>query len=346
MRNLVSLRRVSDIRPIPDADAIETAVVDGWEVVVKKGEFNIGDPCLFFEIDSFVPNEIAPFLTRPGKEPREYNGIKGERLRTVRLRKQLSQGLLLPASILWERDLSAALGVVKWEPPVAACLRGVARGNFPSYIRKTDQERIQNCQKVIQDKDTLYEVSLKLDGSSCTTYCYQGELGVCSRNINLKMTEENAENQFIAASTAHGFLELVRDYFDDHGRSIAIQAELMGPGIQKNREKFTDFRLFIFDIWDIDEQRYLTPGERIELLEKYGMSSYHIPTYPGYQSFATLGVSDLKELLAFVDTNHPFSIDGFGVTSPIEGLVFKSVEGRTSFKAISNKFLEREDDSV
>jgi len=94
MRKLASIRKIADIRPIPDADAIEVAVVDGWKVVVKKGEYNIGDSAIYIEIDSWVPNALAPFLSK-GQEPREYNGVKGERLRTVKLRGTTSQGLLL-----------------------------------------------------------------------------------------------------------------------------------------------------------------------------------------------------------------------------------------------------------
>ena len=94
MRKLASIRKIADIRPIPDADAIEVAVVDGWKVVVKKGEYSVGDLAVYIEIDSWVPYELAPFLSK-GQEPREYNGVTGERLRTVKLRGQVSQGLLL-----------------------------------------------------------------------------------------------------------------------------------------------------------------------------------------------------------------------------------------------------------
>ena len=99
MRKLATIRKIDEIRPIPNADAIECAVVGGWTVVIKKGDFNPGELVIFAEIDSWVPTTIAPFLSK-GNEPHEYNGIKGERLRTVRLRNTLSQGLLLPLSIL------------------------------------------------------------------------------------------------------------------------------------------------------------------------------------------------------------------------------------------------------
>jgi len=94
MRKLASVRRITDIQPIEGADAIEVAVVDGWKVVIKKDEFKIGSLAVYLEIDSWVPHELAPFLSK-GQEPRVYNDVKGERLRTVKLRGTTSQGLLL-----------------------------------------------------------------------------------------------------------------------------------------------------------------------------------------------------------------------------------------------------------
>jgi|SRR6056297_881963 len=94
MRKLASIRKISDIQPIEGADLIQVATVDGWKVVVKRGEFQVGDLVVYLEIDSWVPHELASFLSN-GKEPREYNGVKGERLRTIKLRGQVSSGLLL-----------------------------------------------------------------------------------------------------------------------------------------------------------------------------------------------------------------------------------------------------------
>ena len=99
MRKLATIRRIDAIRPIPDADAIECAVIGGWSVVIKKGEYRAGDLAVYCEIDSWIPHELAPFLSK-GQEPREFEGIRGERLRTVKLRGTTSQGLLLPLSVL------------------------------------------------------------------------------------------------------------------------------------------------------------------------------------------------------------------------------------------------------
>ena len=138
MRKLATIRTIDEIRSIPDADAIECAVVGGWTVVIKKGEFKVGDVAVYFEIDSWIPTELAPFLSN-GQEPRAYDGIQGERLRTVKLRGQLSQGLLLR---YWDFpkvveafhktrlasdepfDVTEILGIVKYEPPVPAHLAG------------------------------------------------------------------------------------------------------------------------------------------------------------------------------------------------------------------------------
>lgn len=169
-RKLASVRKVTDILPIPDADAIECAIVGGgWPVVVKKGEFQVGDLAIYFEIDSWIPHELAPFLSK-GKEPREYNGVKGERLKTVRLRGQLSQGLLLHISLklnldfsyhvtAFERglqegdDVTELLGIQKWEAPVPACLAGQVRGNFPSFLVKTDQERCLSGDTMVETEN-------------------------------------------------------------------------------------------------------------------------------------------------------------------------------------------------
>jgi len=147
MRKLASIQKIIDIHPIEGADAIEVATINSWKVVVKKGEFNVGDLVVYLEVDSWVPTALAPFLTK-GKEPREYDGIKGERLRTIKLRGQLSQGLILPLEYspgLYiqgseDDDVSELLGVVKYDPPVNAQVAGIAHGNFPSMIPKTDED--------------------------------------------------------------------------------------------------------------------------------------------------------------------------------------------------------------
>ena len=138
-RKLASIRRITDIQPIKGADALVVATVDGWKVVVKKDEFKVGDLAVYIEIDSLVPHELAPFLSK-GQEPREYNGVKGERLRTIKLRGQVSQGLLIKPEF---HELFDALSIV-----------GLARKDGAKPIRigicegsdVTDLFGIQKCE--------------------------------------------------------------------------------------------------------------------------------------------------------------------------------------------------------
>jgi hypothetical protein len=164
MRKLASIRKINLVEPIEGADAIEVATVDGWKVVVKKNEFKVGDLVVYFEIDSWVPTGLAPFLSK-GKEPREYNGIKGERLRTIKLRGQISQGLILPYAICGKiceegEDVSELLYIQKYEAPIPAQLAGQVKSTFPSFIPKTDQERVQNIPDLLSGRyaDEEFEV--------------------------------------------------------------------------------------------------------------------------------------------------------------------------------------------
>lgn len=355
-RKLASIRRITDIRPIPDADAIECAYVGGWPVVVKKNEYKVGDLAVYFEIDSWISHELAPFLSK-GKEPREYNGVRGERLRTVKLRGQVSQGLLLPFAKTEDtalgtcytletgkttiklcheigRDLTEILGIQKWEAPVPACLAGQVRGNFPSFIPKTDQERCQNLTKEIFEdhKGETYEVTLKLDGSSCTVYVRDGDVGVCSRNLDLKETEGNT---FWATARKQRLLDALTQFHSETGRNIALQAECVGEGIQGNQEKLKGQRLFLFDVFDIDNQQYLKPQERLDLLNRLvdaGADLEHAPTMDPALC-VTDRFSSVEELLAFADG------PSLNPAAKREGLVFKSNQSQFSFKAISNQWL-------
>ena len=399
MRKLITVRTVDNILPIPNADAIEVAVIGGWDVVVKKGEFKPGDRVFYAEIDSFLPDGNPAWQFLVDKQPREFNGMRGHRLRTVTLRGQDSQGFIIPLSALpqitnpqEDVDYADALGVVKYDPPVPAQLSGQVEGFFPSFLPKTDEKRCQNLvseifayddTKVLIDglspasadqealakgtlfveedkvyfkrpakanRDAKYEVTMKLDGSSCTIFHNNGEIGVCSRNLQLKINDENKDNTF------------VRILFDtclnvDLPRmgNFAVQGELMGPGIQDNHERLTQHQLFIFNVFDIDKGKYLTPVERWAFVDRLANMSgngcgrlWHVPVLTpdlqwttsqneaGLFTMDELNIRDVKQLLAFAEgpsLNPNNSIR--------EGVVFKRADGKFSFKAISNKFLKK-----
>jgi RNA ligase (TIGR02306 family) len=332
MRKMATIRKIDALRPIVGADAIECAIVGGWTCVVKKDEYTAGDLAVYCEIDSWIPHEVAPFLSR-GNFPHVYNEVKGERLRTVKLRGQLSQGLLLPlsvipfASYIPDDDVSELLGIVKYEAPIPASLAGEVKGMFPSRIPKTDQERIQNLSTELEEwkaEKLTWEVTEKLDGSSMTVYIIDGEVGVCSRNLDLKPNKDNS--LWATAYKNEIDVKLIQSL-----SNLAIQGELVGNGIQGNIYKMRDQEFYVYDIYDIDAGRYFTPTERVAYCKVWDIK--HVPVFKSDFMLTTETVADLLQ-----------KAEGKSVMGDIagperEGLVYKCNEQQVSFKAISNKFL-------
>jgi RNA ligase (TIGR02306 family) len=342
-RALATIRRIEEIAPIEGADKIEVARVGGWRVVVKKGEFEVGQLAVYFEIDSWIPHDLAPFLTRAGKEPAEFNGVKGQRLRTVRLRGQISQGLLLPFSILnvtengvtyesladEECDVTEVLKIQKWEKPIPANMAGVMRGNFPSSVPKTDQERIQNVKTSVLEQYVghLFEITEKMDGSSCTMLLdMDGVFRVCSRNVDLQRDENNVYWQMAIKYDVEDKLRNI----GESGLGVAFQGEICGPGIQGNQYGFTEPDFFVYDMYSAKDANYCPPAIRQSIVNALGLK--HVPVIV----MGTLSSADRDLIL---DDAKDYSV--FNET-PREGLVFKlnSTE-RFSFKAISNDWLEK-----
>ena len=354
MRKLATIRKISELLPIEGADLIVTAVIDGWTVVVKKNEFDVGELCVYFEIDSFLPDGNPAWQHLVEKHPRMFEGNRGHRLKTVRLRGQLSQGFAAPLSVLGPpeniftigegcigADVSDDLNIKKFELPIPAELAGQVGGNFPGFIPKTDQERCQNSGKdiFVANAESLYEVTMKMDGTSFTGFVMDGVPGVCGRNWELKINDDNATNSLVRMYVDSGLQAALLDF----GRNYAVQGELMGHGIQKNREELKAHKLFVFDIYDIDAKCYLTPEQRHSVMNELwarGMNRdmvEHAPVMSMGVTMAELGITNVDELLAFAEGpsyHHPIR----------EGLVFKRIDGGFSFKAISNLFLLKEKD--
>lgn len=317
-RKLASIRKIKSLVPIEGADFIELAKIDGWQCIVKKGEFQVGDLCVYFEIDSFLP--IEPKYEFLRKSSYKKMGEKeGFRLRTIKLKGQLSQGLALPLSSfegLSEEpvgtDVTERLGVEKYEKPIPPQLSGVVKRYFPSFIRKTDQERVQNIsEEVLRGHWYMTE---KLDGTSFTCYKYEGEFGVCSRNLELKETEDNL---YWRIARENKLEELCPEGF-------AIQGEIVGPGIQYGgyTNKPT---LFVFHIWDIKAQQYLDLIKAERWTMKLGLE--FVPVLGVVEITPdTDKILELAEGVSYIDDK-----------TEREGLVF--YKDAFSFKAISNKYL-------
>ena len=339
-RVMARVVRIDAINPIEGADQIEVAQIGGWKVVVKKGEYTADSLAVYCEIDSFIPHTIAPFLTKPGKFPKVYNEVEGQRLRTIKLRGQISQGLLLPMSIRGSDglvvgalftegdDVTEFLGVQKWEPP-AEFRAANAKGSFPHFIPKTDQERIQNLSKELEKwnaESHQWQVTEKIDGSSMTVFYKDGEVGVCSRNLELK---NDGTSTFWETAKSEGLVEKLIAV----GKNIALQGELIGGQIQGNAYKVDKFQFHLYDIFDIDTQQYLTP-ENVEGTALQ-LNIRHVPVL---EQFTTFDVR-MEDLIAYAEGKSVV-----GAKPEREGLVFKSLtEPGTSFKVISNEWLLKND---
>lgn len=335
MRKMATIREISDIIPIEGADNIECAKIDGWSVVVDKGKYKRGDLVVYCEIDSWIPHEIAPFLSK-GTALKEYRGVIGTRLRTVRLRGQISQGLVLPLTMYTSRssgpvavgtDVSEVLNIALYEPPVPFAWGGEAEGLFPSQrIPRTDQERVQNLVQEIneyRERALSFEITEKLEGLSCTYYLdLDGVFHVCSRSV---VWRESDGNTLWKVARKHKVEQALRDY---GVKGIAVQGELVGPGIQRNIYHLPECEFYVFDIYDEQSGKYLSPEDRYHLCRLLELK--HVPVVE-HQHVLT---ETVEQILALAEGQSVLA------EQEREGVVFKCIEDPLiHFKAISNKYL-------
>ena len=343
-RKLATIRKIKEINPIEGADAIELAVVDGWQVVVAKNVgHQVGDLVVYCEIDSFLPIEPEfEFLRKSSYK--KMGDQEGFRLKTIKLRGQISQGLILPYSVIpiaqfataadlpEGMDVSEMLGIVKYEPPIPAQLAGRVKGSFPSFLRKTDEERIQNLEKeytewTLSSKHQFYATE-KLDGSSFTCYIKNGEFGVCSRNMDLLETEDNT---FWAVARKLDLENKLRSF----GKNICFQGEMVGSGIQGNHYNMKDQTVFFYNIFLIDEREYVGYDEFRNMLFDLDLACVPVLSYPF--NFPADSVAALPTVSALLRSAEGKSVLNDKVER--EGLVIRSMDRTISFKVISNKFL-------
>jgi RNA ligase (TIGR02306 family) len=328
MRTLASIQRIKALAPIVGADAIEKATVLGWQLVVKKGEFQVGDLAVYCEIDCLMPD-------RPEFE---FLKARGMRIRTIRLRGEISQGICFPLSILPVEveavegiDVTDVMGVEKYEPPIPASLSGVMKGGFPSFIPKTDETRVQVLQDML-DKyaGTRCYVTEKLDGSSVTYYLKDGEFGVCSRNLELLESDENS--LWKVARTLQ-----IEEKLRARGGNHALQGEIVGEGIQGNLYKLRGQTVFFFNLFDIDAYRFLDFAEF-----EAAMTAMELQSVPILDR-AYMLVSDIPALVTLgTGISTLFKVEREGVViRPLSEA--RDLMGRVSFKAINPEFLLKHD---
>ncbi len=322
---LASIQLIADLRPIPGADRIEAATVLGYVTVVKKGEFRPGDVCVWHEPDTVVPE-------RP-----EYEFLRkqGFRLKVARFKGQVSQGLALPLSALGVADnfkvgddVTALIGIRKYEKPLALSLAGKAKGGFPSWLMKTDEPNLRSYPEALAEfAGRRCVITQKVDGTSGTFYRRAGQFGVCSRNLELL---DDGESMFWRLARQFKIEEALGTLDGD----FALQGEAHGEKIQGNHLRVRGQAFAAFDLFDITTHRQLGPAELAAFCQRTGIPSVQ-PVWEGEFKFT------LDELVALANRQE------YAPGSPAEGIVIRPTEearsqvlpsGRLSAKVLSEEY--------
>ena len=405
IRKMASVQKIASLTPIENSDFLEVAMMEnlGWKVVVKKGEFKVGDKVIYFEIDSAIDvKDLPPFMEFlkdrclkklfTARTP-ETSAFSGEyvRIKTIKLRGQVSQGLIIPVDAirdfnaeLWGMiptntdavigmDLTEEFHVEVWDRLVEwyeersqlgpkASMH--AAGSFPCDVPKTDEERVQTAYfDLIKDPanvDGKWEVTEKNDGSSCTLFYRPLTWGsldkepmqISSRRFLLKddgcsddwfepfkrMGWDTLEDK-LKDVYWKGLLEVDNTDGKTYGiipreHELAIQGEMIGPKFNGNRDRNKETHFRVFRIFDITEQKFVTPRVRYAICKFLGLE--HVKVIETCQIFHKL--KSIDEFLAYADGKTDNGL-------PREGVVFKRVDdGSVSFKAVSNRYLLRQED--
>lgn len=341
MRKLATVRRIREIKPIKNADNIELAIVDGWQVVVRKGDFVVNEKVIYLEIDSWVPHAVAPFLTNQNStEVKTFEGVVGNRLRTKKLRGELSQGLILNLDpsfelefwILNERmpieddDFTEILGILKWEPEIPEEMKKIAVGAVPWFVPSTSLDRIQNVKDESVFEET-YDVTEKLDGMALAIMeTEEGNIRIFSRGWELNFYEDSI--------FARGAKTVERNMKGTHG--YVVQGELIGPGIAKNKYKLNELQFYVYKIYDIAKRQYVSPEILRQMCQIKKFK--HVPVVDG-SFLVDQFVDPTDAILKMADGKSEINAKVLR-----EGLVFKSWTSDAEFKAISNNFLIKHDE--
>lgn len=386
-RKLASIVRIKSCDPIPDTERLSVATMEGkgWRVVTGRDEFKPGELAVYLEIDSFLdPTDeryaflrdrcLRKFVSKSGAVLRE-----GIRIKSIKLRGVVSQGLLMPLAKFPEitermpndyqiclseednciapellpvldADVTALLKVEHYDevkeqlqPSMGNALNADAMGTFPSkYIPKTDEERIQNLGDWFETmKGRRWQVSCKHDGTSCTiafspTIDFNDPGVVCSRNLRLKMATASGEVPIYWQMVfKYNILGKLAEALVG-GMEYAVQGEIVGPGINGDRNKEKEASFKCFRIYDIANQKFLNPNETVAFCKEFDIPHVDIieTDFPFFDKITTM-----EEALKFAEGK---TAEG----NEREGIVCKTVDNGpyASFKIVSNKYLLSEKD--
>lgn len=358
MRKLASIQKIRSVEPIEGADRIELVHVLGWQCVAKKGEFKEGDYCVYFEIDSFLPIEPRfEFLRSSSYKKSDLLG-EGFRLKTQKMRGQISQGLVLPCSEfpeLWYdpvekmncvvpcegQDVTELLGVRKWEIEEKATTGGTVIGTLPYDVPHTDETRVQNFLDYTEEfKGLEYYISTKMDGSSHSISIDENGFHVTGHNYEYKDDNTSSFYNFVKEK---GYEELMRYWMRNHLniKTLTIQGEFCAPGIQQNRLKLKSPEWYVFTVrvngerLGLDEMTRVLFGSNFDAREGFKMvpieeRGWDLPSkYPTVES-----------LLERADGEYPNGGKKEGIViRPVNPVYSKIIGAELSMKVVNNKYL-------
>jgi hypothetical protein len=367
MRKLAHIEIIKDIQPIPKADKIEVATVLGWECVVKKGEFNIGDKIIYIEVDSIVPE----------KPEFEFLRDKKFRIRTIKLKKQISQGLIVPISYLLtdsgklgeHQDVTEWMGITKYLSPSEQTelqrevdkikfeknkfkkfmmryswfrrlfLSKKGKSGFPYWVSKTDEERIQNLNydKILEylgDKEVY--VTEKIDYQSAT---FTGKLVKRWKYLPFKKYQFVVCSRNLINNDKNSLYWRITEKYNlkqilKENPTLTIQGEQGNTKVQGNKYGIKEPTMWVFNIIDHEKKYHYNYSEIITFCKKYKLNI--VSQVTDYCNLSEIG-STVQEVIEFSK--------GKSIINPKierEGIVIRCIENGKkllSFKVINPNFL-------
>lgn len=342
MRKLASIEKVWNIEPIEGADRLELASVLGWKCVVNKGQFEKGDLGIYFEIDSFLP--IRPEFEFMRNSSYKKSDIMGEgfRVKTMKFKGQISQGLLLPMNTFPNmpedmdigQSVADLLGVRKWEIEERATTGGTVIGNLPYDVPHTDETRVQACPELIQEFSELdYYISTKMDGSSHSLSIDENGFHVCGHNYEYKNDGSSSFYEFVKRQQYENSMLHVYEAYGMN--TLTVQGEFCAPGIQRNPLRLTKPEWYVFTIRE--------NGKRVGLNRMYELcSALGMPMVPIEEVDRDLPSKypTVESLLERADGNYSTGGRKEGIViRPVEPVYSPTIGGNLSMKVVSNKYL-------
>lgn len=334
-RALATIAKIDKIYEHPNADRLEIALVRGWQVIVLKNNYSEGERVIFFEIDSFIPTyDEFSFLEKSCL--REVEGVKGYRIKTVRLRGELSQGLVAKLDFLdtitygdqWINepigtDVTKLLGVLNYNDLITEY--NMKLGNLipnHSYVPKREEERVQNLVDEWDFYQQLrYYTTEKLEGMRCSIWK--------DRNEEIKYGTKNVlintpDHPFVLAMNGLGIPDILKKIDEP----LVLAGELIGPKIQGNYYKLAKHQFYAFTLYNYNTRKRKSYKEYSEFCYTHG-----IPMVPLIYFNIQLPKDPLT-LVALANGKSRINQDVMR-----EGLIYRSIDTNDGFKVVDNEFL-------